>query len=57
MNINIITQVSPLKQLKAFGSAGQKKFFKVKYFSGAFSYGANIQHDADIKNDIKLRTL
>jgi hypothetical protein len=55
-----------LKQLKSLlvrlshvadGSAGQKKFFKVKYFSGAFPYGANIQHDAYIKNYIELRTL
>jgi hypothetical protein len=41
----------------ADGSAGQKKFLKLKYFSGAFSYGAKIQHDAYIKNHIDLCTL
>jgi hypothetical protein len=55
-----------LKQLKGLlvrlcrvtdGSAGQKKFFKVKYLSGALLYGAKIQSDAYIKNYIDLRTL
>jgi hypothetical protein len=41
----------------ADGFAGQKKFFEVKCFSGAFSYGANIQSDTDIKNYIELRAL
>jgi hypothetical protein len=41
----------------ADSSAGQKKFFKVKYFSGAFSYGAKIQRNASIKNHIDLCTL
>jgi hypothetical protein len=41
----------------ADGFAEQKKFFKVKYFSGAFSDGVNIQHNAYIKNYIELRTL
>jgi hypothetical protein len=41
----------------AFGSAGQKKFFKVKYASGALSYGAKIQRNAYIKNHIDLCTL
>jgi hypothetical protein len=41
----------------ADGSAGQKKFFKVKYFFGAFSYGANIQSDTYNKNHIELRAL
>jgi hypothetical protein len=49
--IRLATQVSHPKTAKepscppmpmADGSAGQKKFFKVKYFSGAFSYGAKI---------------
>jgi hypothetical protein len=36
------------------GSAGQKKFFKIKYFSGAFSYGAKIQRNTCIKHHIDL---
>jgi hypothetical protein len=38
-------------------AAGQKKFFKVKYVFGALSYGAKIQSDAYIKNDMDLYTL
>jgi hypothetical protein len=38
-------------------SAGQKKLFKVKYFSGALSYGAKIQRNVYIKNHIDLCTL
>jgi hypothetical protein len=65
MNSTLI-KFRTLKQLKillvrlclvADGSAGQKKFFKVKYFSGAFYYGAKIQHNAYIKNHIDLCTL
>jgi hypothetical protein len=41
----------------ADGSAGQKNFFKVKYFSGVFSYGARIQRNAYIKNNFDLCTL
>jgi hypothetical protein len=41
----------------ADGSAGQKKFVKVKYFFGAFSYGAKIQRNAYIKHNIDLCTL
>jgi hypothetical protein len=40
-----------------YGSAGQKKFFKVKYFSVAISYGAKIKHNAYIKNHIDACTL
>jgi len=36
------------------GTAGQKKFFKVKYLLGALSYGAKIQSDTYIKNYIDL---
>jgi hypothetical protein len=62
----LLLKFHTLKQLKnlpvrlyhvADGSAGQKKFFKVKYLSGALLYGANIQSGAYIKNYIDLYTL
>jgi hypothetical protein len=63
---NLLLKFLTLKQLKgllvrqghvADGSAGQKKFFKLKYFSGELSYGAKIQRNAYIKNYIELRSL
>lgn len=37
----------------ANGTAGQKKMFRVKYFSGALSYGAKIHGGTHIKKYIK----
>jgi hypothetical protein len=51
-------QVSHPKTAKEpFSSAGQKKFFKVKYFSGAFSDGAKIKRNAFVRNHINRCTL
>jgi hypothetical protein len=35
-------------------AAGQKKFFKVKYLSGAISYGAKIHSGACVENYIEI---
>ena len=58
-------EVRILKQLKRLlmrqrcvvvRSAGQKKFFKEKYFLGAFSYGANVESDPYVKNYVDFCT-